>query len=443
MMDKKKIRPKEKDTILQALRAGVVPRVGLHHIQVGRSQEVGALVNDLERIENGSSFIRFIIGEYGSGKSFFLNLVRLIALEKKNVVLNADLAPEKRLYSTTGQARALYAELMRNISTRTKSDGGALPNIIERFISEVIREARDSGKSEENCVQEKLQELQELVSGYDFANVILQYWTGYKNDNKVLQNNAIRWFRGEYSTKTEARKDLGVRTIIDDDDIYDYLKLFSKFIKMCGYNGLIICLDEMVNLYKLANTQSRTNNYEQLLRIINDTLQGSSSYMGFLMGGTPDFMLDTRKGLFSYEALQSRLAINTFAKNGLIDFSGPIIRLQNLTPEDLFILLRNIRSIFAMGNPEKYLVPDEALTSFMNYCNQKIGEAYFRTPRNTIKTFVDLMSILEQNPTQNWEELIGHINVEIDKGDNNTPILDDEPNLNNVEGDDELRTFKL
>lgn len=442
-MDRKRIRPKERDTILQALRAGVVPRLGLHHIQVGRSQEVGALVTDLERVENGSSFIRFIIGEYGSGKSFFLNLIRLIAIEKKKVVLSADLSPEKRLYSTNGQARALYTELMRNMSTRTKPDGGALPSIIERFISEIIREARDKGIGEEECMQDKLQELQELVSGYDFAKVILQYWTGYRNDDKNLQNNAIRWFRGEYSTKTEARNDLGVRTIIDDDDVYDYLKLFSKFVKMCGYDGLIICLDEMVNLYKLANTQSRTSNYEQLLRIINDTLQGSSGYMGFLMGGTPEFMLDTRKGLFSYEALQSRLAINTFAKEGLVDFSGPIIRLQNLTPEDLFVLLRNTRDVFAMGDSEKYLVPDEALTAFMSYCNQKIGESYFRTPRNTIKKFVDLLSILEQNPGQDWKSLIGNISIEMDKGNDNDLILGDEYNSNDSKGDDELKTFRL
>lgn len=440
-MDKKKIRPREKDIILQALRAGVVPRVGLQHIQVGRSQEVKALLTDLERVSTGSSFIRFVIGEYGSGKSFFLNLIRLIAFEKKLVVISADLSPEKRLYSTTGHARSLYTELMRNMSTRVKPDGGALSSIIERFISDIIRESREKGIDERKCVQEKLQDIQDLVSGYDFVEVIMQYWNGYKNDNKDLQNNAIRWLRGEYTTKTEARNDLGVRSIIDDDDVYDYLKLFSKFVKMCGYEGLVICLDEMVNLYKLGNTQSRTSNYEQLLRIINDTLQGSSESMGFLMGGTPDFLLDTRKGLYSYEALQSRLAINTFAKDGLVDFSGPIIRLQNLTPEDLFILLRNVREVHSLSDPDKYLIPDEALKSFMHYCNQKIGEAYFRTPRNTIKAFVDLLSILEQNADKNWEDLIGKLEVQPDRGDDEGVTLEDDSDSN--EDNDELKTFKL
>lgn len=442
-MNKKNIRPKEKDTILQALRAGVVPRVGLQHIQVARSQEVNALLSDIDRVINGGSFIRLIIGEYGAGKSFFLNLVRLIALEKKLVVISADLAPDRRLFSTGGQSRALYSELMRNMSTRTKADGSALPSIVERFISESLREAKQKGVDEENYIREKLSMLQDMVSGYDFFEVIIQYWRGYQKGDKNLQNNAIRWLRGEYSTKTEARSDLGVRTIIDDSDVYDYLKLFSRFVKMCGYDGLLVCLDEMVNLYKLANTQARNNNYEQLLRILNDTLQGSSEHIGFLLGGTPEFLLDTRRGLYSYEALQSRLAINAFVKNGLIDFSGPVIRLQNLMPEDLFVLLGNIRDIFALGDAEKYLVPDDALKVFMNYCNQKIGEAYFRTPRNTIKTFVDLLSVLEQNPSEDWQRLLGSTKIEIDKSTDNDLIQEGSSDIKSSEGDDELRTFKL
>ncbi|RAH95939.1 ATP-binding protein [Acuticoccus sediminis] len=410
-MTKSKIRTRDRDTILQALAAGVVPRTGLQHIQVGRNAEITALVRDIDRIAGGSSALRFVIGEYGAGKTFFLNLVRLIALERRCVTIHADLAPDRRLHATGGQARALYAEAVRNMATRTKADGGALASVVERFVTECVRDGEARGVLVENVIEERLARLQDHVGGYDFAAVLKAYWRGSEDGDEVLKAAALRWVRGEYTTKTEARQALGVRTIIDDGNVYDGLKLLSEFVRLAGYAGLLVVFDEMVNLYKLQSAQARNQNFEQILRVLNDVLQGNVSGIGFLFGGTPEFLMDTRRGLYSYQALQSRLSENAFAGNGLIDMSGPVLRLQSLTPEDLMILLANLRNVFAEGDPDRHLVPDEALPAFMAHCNQRIGEAYFRTPRNTIKSFVQLLAVLEQNPGTDWRSLVDEVNL--------------------------------
>ncbi len=410
------VNARERDTIMQALAAGVVPRQGLRHIQVGRAAEVAALIGDIDRMSDDGATVRFIIGEYGAGKTFFLNLVRLIALEKKLVTIQADLAPDRRLYGRDGQARGLYAEAVKNMSTRTKPDGGALASIMERFLTDAVRQAEAAGTSVDKVIDTKLAPLQDEVGGYDYTVVLKSYLRGSDKGDDDLKTGALRWIRGEFSTKTEARSVLPVRNIIDDTNIYDSIKLLATFVSIAGYGGLIVIFDEMVNLYKLQNSQARTTNYEQILRIVNDSLQGNVRNIGFLFGGTPEFLLDTRRGLYSYQALESRLAENTFAKGGLIDVSGPVIRLQSLSPEDMLILLSNIRHVMACGDPSKYLVPDEALHAFMAHCAQRIGEAYFRTPRNTIKSFVHLLSVLEQNPEADWKALLGDVEVAMDDG---------------------------
>jgi hypothetical protein len=436
------IRPRERDAILQSLRAGVVPRIGQQHIQVGRANEVQALLSDIERISDGGSGFRFIIGEYGSGKTFFLHVVRSIAMQQKLVTVHADLSPDRRLYATGGQARSLYAELMRNISTRAKPDGGAMASIVERFVTQALTTARTTGISPESAIHEGLQQLSEMTGGYDFAEVIAQYWRGHDSGNEQLQSDAVRWLRGEFATRTDARKALGVRTIVDDGNVYDHLKLMARFVRLAGFNGLFVCLDEMVNLYKLTNTQARNANYEQILRIVNDCTQGIAQGLGFLFGGTPDFLMDPRRGLYSYPALQSRLAENSFARNGLVDFTGPVLRLANLSPEDFYVLLRKLRHVQAAGNPDAWLVSDEGLHAYMHHCATRIGDAYFRTPRNTIKGFLDLLAVLEQNPDQSWSNLIEAVDIPVESNPDLAPVTAG-PSAQSEISDDDLASFRL
>lgn len=430
------IRPKDRDAVIQSLRAGVVPRTGQHLIQVGRTREFETLVTDIDRIADGGSAFRVIIGEYGAGKTFFLNLVRAIGMEKKLVVATADLNPDRRLHASGGQARSLYAELMRSLSTRTKPDGGALAGIVEKFIATAKSEAKAAGQPTETVLRQKLDQLTELVNGYDFADVVAAYCKGYEDGNEQLKSDAVRWLRGEFTTKTEARQALGVRTIVDDASVYDQLKLMARFVRLAGYAGLLVGLDELVNLYKLANSQARNSNYEQILRILNDSLQGTAVGLGFMLGGTPEFLLDTRRGLYSYQALQSRLAQNTFATDGLVDFSGPVVRLSSLTPEDFYVLLQNIRAVYAFGDPAKHLVPDQGIFSFMEHCSKRIGDTYFRTPRTTITAFVNLLAVLEQNPGAAWQDLLGGIDVAPDTGGAADQAVDAEDN-------DEFTSFKM
>jgi hypothetical protein len=435
------IRAKDREAIIQSLRAGVVPRRGQHHIQVGRKEEIEALIGDIATVADGGSTIRFVIGEYGSGKTFFLSLMATVALEKGLVVTNADLNPDRRLHASGGQARSLYAELMRNLATRTKPEGGALSSVVEKFISSALLEGKDTGAGPEQVIHRRLESLAELVGGYDFANVVAAYWRGHDEGTEQLKVDAVRWLRGEFTTKTDARTALGVRVIVDDSNFYDQLKLMARFVRLAGFRGLLVSLDEMVNLYKLGSGRARASNYEQILRILNDSLQGNSVGLGFLMGGTPEFLMDTRRGLYSYEALESRLAENQFAAPGFKDYSGPVIRLANLTQEELYLLLTRLRHVYAGGDESKYLLPDDALTGFMQLCGQRIGEAYFRTPRNTVKSFVELLAILDQNPGVTWQQVLQGIDIEKDEESDIGWLPDDEDDLETGGGG--LTTFRL
>ncbi|MCB2263070.1 MAG: ATP-binding protein [Candidatus Thiosymbion ectosymbiont of Robbea hypermnestra] len=436
-----KLRKKERTAIIDSLRAGVVPRIGQQHIQVGRAEEVAALLRNIETVADGGAAMRFIIGEYGSGKTFFLRLIYAIAHEKRLVTAHADLNPDRRLHATGGQARGLYAELMRNLATRSNPEGNALASVAERFITTSLQQATAQGITPEEAIQARMAPLTELVGGYDFAQVVEAYWRGHDSGNERLKTDAVRWMRAEYTTKTDARKALGVRVIIDDDSVYDHLKLMARFVRLAGFEGLLIGYDELVNLHRLANTKARRSNYEQILRILNDCHQGQAEGLGILMSGTPEFLTDTRRGLYSYEALATRLAENPFTAGGLKDHSGPVIRLESLTPEDLYILLTKLRHLIAMEDQGAYLISDEGLHAFLTHCSEVIGDAYFRTPRNTIRAFLDLLAVLEQNPEADWRELLGQVAVEPDS----EPVYgeDEGPVTGTLDAEDELTSFRL
>ena len=439
------IKAKERETIIQSLKSGVVPRAGLQHIQVGRSEELKSFINDINTIAEGGTSFRFVIGEYGSGKTFFMSLIRSIALEKGLVTMHADLSPTKRLHGSDGQPRMLLAEMAGNLATRTKPDGNALQNILERFISGAKEEAAYSGRDAYEVISEKLNELNDYTGGYNFISVIKKYLEGYETGNEQLMNDSLKWLKAGYTTKTDSLRDLGVREFISDASFYNTLKLYSVLVRKAGYKGLMICMDEMVNLYKIPNSVSRKANYEEILSMLNNTLQGTFSNIGFVMGGTPEFLTDNVRGLYSYEALKSRLSENTFSKQlGVTDYNSVVLRLSNLTKEELYLLLSNLRHVFAGGNPENYLVPDEGLLAFLHHCANKIGESYFRTPRTTIKSFLDLLSVLEQYPNYKWSDIIASVDVRKDIEPSQVEtILRTASSQNDSADDDGFSSFRL
>lgn len=442
---KRPIKAKERETIIQSLKSGVVPRSGLQHIQVGRNEELKSFINDVETIAEGGTSFRFVIGEYGSGKTFFMSLIRSIALEKGLVTMHADLSPTKRLHGSDGQPRMLLSEMVNNLATRTKPDGNALQNILERFISGAKEEAKNTGRDTYELILEKLNELNDYTGGYNFISVVKKYLEGFETGNEQLMNNSLKWLKAEYTTKTDSLRDLGIREFISDSSFYNTLKLYSVLVRKAGYKGLLICMDEMVNLYKIPNSVSRKSNYEEILSMLNNTLQGTFSNIGFIMGGTPEFLTDNIRGLYSYEALKSRLSENSFSKQlGVTDYNSVVLRLSSLTKEELYLLLVNLRHVFASGNEEKYLVPDEALIAFLHHCANKIGESYFRTPRTTIKSFLDLLSILEQYPNYKWDDIIASVDVQKDIEPSQVKnILSNKTEQSVSNDDDGFSSFKL
>lgn len=409
-----KIRNRERTAIINSLRTGVVPRVGLQHIQVGRKNEVDAILNDLSTVKEDGSTIRLIVGEFGSGKTFFLTLASSVAQSEGFVTSKVDITTERTLYARDGKALSTYTELINNLSTKTKPDGNALSQIIDKWIEDNNIDFNSPTVNQE--IEQKLSVLSKYVSGLDFAKAISCYIEGFRDDNHTLLNNALRWLKGEYPNKTAAKSDLPVMSIIDDENFYDYLKLWSAFIGMTSYKGLLLCIDELAVLSRLKSNV-RAKNFEAILKIINDSLQGANNGLMFLLGGTPEFVFDKNKGLYSYGALESRLAKNPFEQEGIIDFSGPLINLPNLTPEELYVCFKNIRNVFSLGDEAKFLISDDGIHSFLNHSYSKMGAQSFLSPREAIKDYVGLLSILEQNPDKSWKDFIESKEAQVETTD--------------------------
>ena len=403
--------------IINSLKGGVVPRVGLPYITVGRDREVAALLHDLDLVADGGASFRFLVGRYGSGKSFLLQTIRNHAMGRGFVVADADLSPERRLQGTGGQGLATYRELIRNLSTKTRPEGGALNLVLDRWVSNVQSQVTlEDGLAPEDPafadamerrIMGTMASVQELVHGYDFARLLTMYWRAHLEGDDETKANVTKWFRGEYRNKTEARHELGVGIVIGDDDWYDYLKILATFLVGAGYKGLVILLDEMVNLYKIPNAVSRQYNYEKVLTMYNDTLQGKAHHLGIIMSGTPQAVEDRRRGLYSYEALRSRLTQGRFSQDGLVDMLAPVIRLEPLTHEELLVLVEKLADIHAGLFRYQRTITQDELVRFLETEYGRVGADTHLTPREVIHDFVEMLDILSQNPGVTVEQLLG------------------------------------
>ena len=403
-------------TLINSLKGGVVPRVGLPYITVGRKAEIDALLHDVEIIADGGASFRFIMGKYGSGKSFLLQTIRNYVMAKNFVVVDADLSPERRLQGTRGQGLATYKELIRNISTKTRPEGGALSLILDRWISNTQQQVmEESGLGITNpalapAVEKKIASviysLNEMVHGFDFARLLTLYYQAYVAGDDGMKAKVLKWFRGEYGTKTEAKQDLGVNIIITDDDWYEYLKLFAAFLKQAGYAGMLILIDELVNIYKIPHSITRQYNYEKILTMYNDTMQGKAQHLGIILCGTPQCMEDPRRGVYSYEALRSRLAEGHFAGEHK-DLLSPVIRLQPLTYEEMLILVEKLADIHAGLYGYSQIVTQQDMADFIEIEFTRIGADTHITPREVIRDFIEVLDIVYQNPELKVRTLLG------------------------------------
>ena len=413
-------------TVINSLKGGVVPRVGLSYIAVGRETEINALLHDVDIISDGGATFRFIVGKYGSGKSFLLQTMRNYVMDRNFVVLDADLSPERRLQGTKGQGLATYKELIRNMSTKTRPEGGALTLILDRWISSVQSETAaesgiDTSSPEFSALVEKkiysvISSLNEMVHGFDFAKLLTIYYRSYVNSDDESKAKVVKWFRGEYNGKSEAKSELGVNIVITDDDWYEYIKLFAFFLKKAGYSGMLIMIDELVNIYKVPNSITRQYNYEKILTMYNDTLQGKAQYLGIIMCGTPQCIEDTRRGVYSYEALRSRLAEGRFGREeGVKDMLAPVIKLSPLTYEEMLVLIEKLAEIHAELFDYERVLGEEELIAFIKIEFGRIGADTNITPREVIRDFIELLNIVYQNPQINISELLNSDEFEYSK----------------------------
>lgn len=403
-------------TVLNSLKGGVVPRIGLPYITVGRKNEIEALLHDVAIISEGGASFRFIVGRYGSGKSFLLQTIRNYAMDRGFIVADADLSPERRLQGTRGQGLATYRELISNLSTKTKPEGGALTLVLDRWISAVQSEAaRETGflpgdPTLTAAVDQKIytvtSSVSELVHGFEFATLLSAYYHAYCSGDDGTKAKVVRWFRGEYTLKREAKEELGINVIITDDDWYDYLKLFAVFFRLAGYTGMMIMIDELVNIYKIPNAITRQYNYEKLLTMYNDTLQGKARYLGFIMGATPQALEDKRRGIYSYEALRSRLTEGRFSKPGMRDLLAPVIRLEPLTAEEMLVLCEKLSDMHAGLYGYERIISTDDLVSFLKVEYERIGADQNITPREVIRDFIELLDLLYQNQGMSIGELL-------------------------------------
>ena len=429
--------PKRISTIIiNSLKGGVVPRVGLPYITVGRETEINALLHDVDIIADGGASFRFVVGKYGSGKSFLLQTIRNYAMDRNFVVVDADLSPERRLQGTKGQGLATYKELIQNMSTKTRPEGGALTLILDRWISniqtEVVTESglsfddSEFSKLVEKKIYEVISSLNEMVHGFDFAKLLIIYYKAFLNGDDESKAKVVKWFRGEYVNKTEAKSELGVNITITDDDWYEYIKIFAMFLKKAGYSGLLILIDELVNIYKVPNSITRQYNYEKILTMYNDTLQGKARYLGIIMGGTPQCIEDTRRGVFSYEALKSRLEEGRFGRDDIKDVLAPVIKLSPLTYEEMLVLIEKLADIHAGLFDYEQTLSQNDMINFIKIEFGRIGAEKNITPREVIRDFIELLNIVYQNPNINVSELLGSDQFQFAKTEINDEVLEKE-----------------
>ncbi|MBX9887061.1 MAG: ATP-binding protein [Flavobacteriaceae bacterium] len=417
------IKPKEATSIINSLIGGVVPKIGVQHITVGRSEEINAVVTALEDVKNGHSMVKFWIGDFGSGKSFMLHVLNTVALKQKFVVASADFTPDNRLYSNDGKGVALYSSIMDNVSIQTKPEGGALPTLLEKWIEQVITKTAEENNislteiRNENYlsliqtnIMKTINEITD-VGGFDFGVVIMKYYEGYIKDDDQLRRNALKWLKGEYRTKTEARQDLGIREIINDLNYYDMLKNFCKLFVSMGYSGFMVNLDEAINLYKISNSAVREKNYEKILTIYNDCFQGKVSNLFFNFAGTKDVLENQRRGFFSYDALKTRLVTNKYETADIRDFAQPVIRLLPLDHNEIFVLLKKLKAIFDFNYKTELSISDDDIQQFMEELFNKPGASEFLTPREVIRDFLNILNIIRQNPTVDKNKLFGEIEI--------------------------------
>lgn len=417
------IKPKEATSIINSLIGGVVPKIGVQHITVGRSEEINAFVSALEDVKNGHSMVKFWIGDFGSGKSFMLHLLNTVALKQKFVVANADFTPDNRLYSNDGKGVALYSAIMDNIAIQTKPEGGALPTLLEKWIEQIVAKTAEENKISLTEIRDEkylnliqtniMKTINEItdVGGFDFGMVVMKYYEGYIKDDEQLRRSALKWLKGEYRTKTEAKQDLGVREVINDLNYYDMLKNFCKLFVSMGYSGFMVNLDEAINLYKISTSVMREKNYEKILTIYNDCFQGKVTNLFFNFAGTKEVLENERRGLFSYQALKSRLETNKFETAEIRDFAQPVIRLMPLDHNEIFVLLKKLKAIFDFNYKTEISIEDRDIHQFMEELFNKPGASEFLTPREVIRDFLNILNIIRQNPTVDKNKLFGELEI--------------------------------
>ncbi|GHV98156.1 biotin carboxylase [Lactobacillus nasalidis] len=414
MEQKKRIPKRIAQTVISSLKGGVVPRIGLPYITVGRKAEIAALLHDVDLVKDGGASFRFVVGRYGSGKSFLLQTIRNYVMDRNFIVLDADLSPERRLQGSKGQGLATYRELIQNLATKTRPEGGALTLVLDRWINNVqtavAEEVPYDDPRFQTAVDQKIISqitgLNELVHGYDFAQLLERYYHAYLAGDEDVKGKVVKWFRGEYRLKSEAKQDLGINMIISDEDWYEYLKLFAVFFRQAGYSGMFVMIDELVNLYKIPNAISRQYNYEKLLSMYNDAMQGKAKYLGIIMGATPQAVEDRRRGVYSYEALRSRLAEGKFAKEGQRDMYAPVIRLEPLTAEEMLVLTEKLADMHASLYGYERTISENDLADFIKIEYARVGSGSMITPREVIRDFIELLDIVWQNPDRSVQDLL-------------------------------------
>lgn len=435
MSDEKRVPKRIAQTLINSLKGGVVPRTGLPYITVGRKNEIEALLHDVDIVSEGGASFRFIVGKYGSGKSFLLQTIRNYVMDKGFIVADADLSPERRLQGTKGQGLATYRELISNLSTKTKPEGGAVTLLLDKWINKIQAECMEESKSlpgsgefsleVDKKIYFTLSSLSELVHGFEFGNILSKYYHAHIEGDDDMKMKIVRWFRGEYTRKTHAKEALGVNIIITDDDWYEYIKLFAMFFRLAGYSGMMIMVDELVNIYKIPNAITRQYNYEKMLTMYNDTLQGKAKYLGIIMGATPQTLEDKRRGIYSYEALRSRLAEGKFSRPGMRDLLSPVIRLDSLTPEEMLVLCGKLADIHAGLYDYKKTLDDRDLGDFIKLEYSRIGATENITPREVIRDFIELLDLLYKNPNLSINELLNSEGFDFAKPDNVSDNIDE------------------
>lgn len=390
------------ESIINALKNGNVPPEGVGEICVGRERELEEFDKIFSKVKDGAAVTRFLNGEFGSGKSFFLKLLEERALADNFVVAKVTLSRDVPF----NKFEVVYRSIVASLRCKT---GTSLEHIIEKWTTQLrmmaLRETTDPYQQERIVIDNINNDLKEVRKhATTFAAAIENYYKLSARGDQETAKYAMAWLSGEKNIPYTIKRQFGVKGDIDRENAFKYLEALSSFLMALKYSGLIILIDEAEHIMTLHTKKLRDTAYDYMRFIYDECSLGRFHNTLFIFAGTPEFFEDPKMGVPSYTALNERIedVLNTEFK----DLRKPIIRLDGFKKDNLMELSDRLISMHEEVYEWEAKPVRESLDGIIARHEANAELTGYISPRNFVKSFISVLDVVQQNPELRSEEEI-------------------------------------